>query len=148
MAMVDPQRLESVPSLPLSANTIGNIMRHLDDEMRSILDCGDLNDREKIVLYNQVLMRYKLFSNKDGQQPVRVTIHKAPVKEDEETKETRAEPGVVTEIIDSIPKSLKQKARRLHDKIKGISLHTTKRPKFASLNDLIVLSRPVRGDSS
>ena len=33
-------------------------------------------------------MRYNLFSNKASQQPVRVTIDEAPVKEDEEAKET------------------------------------------------------------
>ena len=57
MALVDPLRLECVPSEPLSANPIGSITRRLDDEMRFILDRGDLNDREKVVLYNQVLMR-------------------------------------------------------------------------------------------
>ena len=119
MALVDPRMLESVPSHPLSTNPIGNIMRRIVDEMRFILDRGDLNDREKVVLYNQVLMRYNLFSNKASQQPVRVTIDKAPVKEDEEDKETRAELGVEKEIIHSVPKSLKQKARRLLDKIKG-----------------------------
>ena len=119
MALVDPRMLESVPSQSLSANPIENTMRRLDDEMRFILDRSDLNDREKVVLYNQVLMRYNLFSNKAGQHPVRVTIDKAPVKEDEEEKETRAEPGVENEIIDSVPESLRQKARRLLDNIKG-----------------------------
>ena len=119
MALVDPRVLESVPLQPLSSNPIGNIMRRLDDEMRSILDRGDLSDREKVVLYNQVLMRYNVFSNKSSQQPVRVTIAKASVKEEEEVKETRAEPGVENEIVDSVPKSLKPKARRLLDKIKG-----------------------------
>ena len=119
MALVDPRVLESVPSQPFSSNPIGNIMRRLDDEMRSILDRGDLSDREKVVLYNQVLMRYNVFSNKSSQQPVRVTIAKASIKEDEEVKETRAEPGVENEIVDSVPKSLKPKARRLLDKIKG-----------------------------
>ena len=119
MALVDPRILESVPSQTLSTNPIGNIMRRLDEEMRSILDRGDLSDREKVVLYNQVLMRYNLLSNQSSQQPVRVTIDKAPVKEDEEVKETRAEPGVENEIIDSVPKSLKPKASRLLDKIKG-----------------------------
>ena len=119
MALVDPRVLESVPSQPLSSNPIGNIMRRLGDEMRSILDRGDLSDREKVVLYNQVLMRYNVFSNKSSQQPVRVTIAKASVREDEEVKETRAEPGVENEIVDSVPKSLKPKARRLLDKIKG-----------------------------
>ena len=94
-------------------------MRPLDDEMRFILDRGNLNVKEKVVLYNQVLMCYNLFSNKASQQPVRVTIDKAPVKEDEEDKEMRAELGVEKEILDSVPKSLKQKARRLLDKIKG-----------------------------
>ena len=117
MALVDPRMLESVPSQPLTANSIGNIMQRLDDEMRFILDRSDLNDREKVVLYNQVLMRYNIFSNKASQQPVRVTIEKSPVKEDEEDKETRAEPGVENENIDSVQKSLKQKARRLVDKI-------------------------------
>ena len=60
MALVDPRMLESIPSHSLSTNPIGNIMRRLDDEMRFILDRGDLNDREKVVLYNQVLMRYNL----------------------------------------------------------------------------------------
>ena len=119
MALVDPRMLESVPSHTLSTNPIGNIMRRIDDEMRFILDRGDLNDREKVVLYNQVLTRYNLFSNKASQQPVRVIIDKAPVKEDEEDKETRAEPGVEKDIIDSVPKSLKQRARRLLDKMKG-----------------------------
>ena len=119
MALVDPRMLDPVPSQPLSTNPIGNIMRRLDDEMRFSLDRGDLNDREKVVLYNQVLMRYNLFSNKARQQPVRVTIGKAPVKEDEEDKESRAELGVEYEIIDSVPKSLKQKARRLLDTING-----------------------------
>ena len=64
LALVDPRILEYVPSQPLSANPIGNIMRRVDDEMRFILNRGDLNDREKVVLYNQVLMIYNLFSDK------------------------------------------------------------------------------------
>ena len=120
MALVDPRLLESVPSQPLFANPIGNVMRRLDDEMRFILDRSDLNDREKVVLYNQVLMRYNIFSDKSSQQPVRVTIDKPPVKEDEEEdNEKRTESGLENEIIDSVPKTLKQKARRLLNKIKG-----------------------------
>ena len=113
MALVDPRLLESVPSQPLFANPIGNVMRRLDDEMRFILDRSDLNDREKVVLYNQVLMRYNIFSDKSSQQPVRVK------EDEEEDKEKRIESGLENEIIDSVPKSFKQKARRLLDKIKG-----------------------------
>ena len=107
MVPVDPPLWESVPSQPLFANPIGNVMRRLDDEMRFILDRSDLNDREKVVLYNQVLMRYNIFSDKTSQQPVRVTIDKPPVKEDEEEdKEKRTESGLENEIRDSVPKKL------------------------------------------
>ena len=65
-------------------------------------------------------MRYNIFSDKTNQQPVRVTIDKPPVKEnEEEDKEKRTESGLENEIIDSVQKTLKQKARRLLDKIKG-----------------------------
>ena len=66
-------------------------------------------------------MRYNIFSDKTSQQPVRVSIDKPPVKEDEEEeeyKEKRTESGLENEIIDSVPKTLKQKARRLLDKNK------------------------------
>ena len=89
MALVDPRMLKLVPSQTLSTNPIGNIMRRLDDEMGFTLDRGDLTDRGKVVLYNQWLMRYNLFSDKASQQSVRVTIDEAPVKEDEETKKTK-----------------------------------------------------------
>ena len=64
MALVDPRMWECVPSQLLSANPIGSITRRIDDEIRFILDRYDLNDREKVVLYNQVLMSYNLFSGK------------------------------------------------------------------------------------
>ena len=50
--------LEYVPSHPLSVNPTGCITRRLDDDMRFILE-SDFNDREKVVLYNQVILRYK-----------------------------------------------------------------------------------------
>ena len=74
ITLVDPRTLEFVPSHSYSTKPIGKIMRRHDNEMRFILDRGDLNDREKIVLHNQVLLRYYIFPNKTSQQPVRVTI--------------------------------------------------------------------------
>ena len=59
LALVDPRMLECVPSKSLSANPTGSITRRLDAEMRFILDRGGLNDREKVGLYNLVLMHYK-----------------------------------------------------------------------------------------
>ena len=88
MALVDPRTLESVPLQSLSANPSRNILRRFNDEVRFILDRGDLNDMEKVVLFNQVLIRCNLFSNKASQQPMRVTIDKASVKEDEEANES------------------------------------------------------------
>ena len=62
---------------------------------------------------------------------MRVTIDKAPIKEDEEAKETRAEPGVENEIILSVPKSQKMQTdkgkeflnRQLQDFLKEKGIH-------------------------
>ena len=69
-----------------------------------------------------------------------MTIDKPPIKEDEEDKETRAELGVEKEILDSVPKSLKQKARRLLDKIKGTV-------SWNDRGDMVYRNAPVPGNN-
>ena len=61
MALFDPRMMEFVPSHSFSTIPIGNIMRRLDDEMGFVQDRGDLNEREKVILYNPVLLRIIFF---------------------------------------------------------------------------------------
>ena len=57
---------------PPSTDTLGKKVQALDDEMMTILDRKDLDDRTKVTLYNQVLQRYNILSDKHVKEPVRV----------------------------------------------------------------------------
>ena len=72
MALVDPRMLDTLRSPPPPTDTLGTKVQALDDEMMTILDRKDLDDRTKVTLYNQVLQRYKVLSDKHVKEPVRV----------------------------------------------------------------------------
>ena len=62
--------LRSPPSPP--TDTPGKKVQALDDEIKSILDRTDFDDRTKVTLYNQVLQRYNVLSDKHVKEPERV----------------------------------------------------------------------------
>ena len=70
MALVDPRLLESLrpPSPPT------NTLRGLEGEMSSVLDRTDLDEGDKVKLYNQNLLRYNTMANKRVKQPTRVVV--------------------------------------------------------------------------
>ena len=73
MALVDPRLLDTLRSPPPSpTDTLGKKVQALDDEMKTILDRKDLGDGAKVTLYNQVLQRYNVLSDKHVKEPVRV----------------------------------------------------------------------------
>ena len=72
MALVDPRMLDTLRSPPPPTDTLGKKVQALDDEMKTILDRKDLDDRTKVTLYNQVLQRYNVLSDKHVMEPVRV----------------------------------------------------------------------------
>ena len=74
MALVDPRLLETLRSPPPPTDTVGKVMQGLDVEMTSILDQKDLNDGDKVKLYNQVLQRYNHLSDRRDKQPTRVVV--------------------------------------------------------------------------
>ena len=72
MALVDPRMLDTLRSPPPPPTvTLGKKVQALDDEMMTILDRKDLDDRTKVTLYNQVLQRYNVLSNKHAKEPTR-----------------------------------------------------------------------------
>ena len=72
MALVDPRMLETLRSPPPPTDTLGKKVQALDDEMMTILDRKDLDDRTKVTLYNQVLQRYNVLSDKHVKKQVLV----------------------------------------------------------------------------
>ena len=126
MALVDPRLLENVRAKAPSNTPIASVLRDLDDEMRNILQRTDMDVREKVALYNQVLGRYNDLDDRRRQVPLRVAITKTSGEEkeaaldkadDEATTSPKRVP-LESEIIDSVPKIMRKKARRLLDKIR------------------------------
>ena len=74
MVLVDPRMLDTLrsPPPPPPTDTSGKKVQALDDEMKTILDRKDLDDRTEVTLYNQVLQRYNVLSDKHVKEPVRV----------------------------------------------------------------------------
>ena len=126
MALVDPRLLETLRSPPPHTDTVGKVMQGLDVEMTSILDQKDLNDGDKVKLYNQVLQRYNHLSDRRDKQPTRVVVVNDDATTETATPEkptaaapaTAAPSAVEADIVDSVPKTMKVKANKLMDRLK------------------------------
>ena len=125
MALVDPRLLETLRSPPPPTNTVGKVMQGLDAEMTSILDQKDLNDGDKVKLYNQVLQRYNHLSDRRDKQPTRVVVVNDDATTETATPEkpavapaTAAPSAVEADIVDSVPKTMKVKVKKLIDRLK------------------------------
>ena len=117
MALVDPRVLETVATPP--KDSVGKVLQRLDDEMQAIINRRDLQEREKVTFYNQILERYNDIDEKHVQEPTRVILEKACV--DKEPESTASSGSVEIEIVDSAPNTLKRKAQRLVEKLKADS---------------------------
>ena len=133
MVLVDPRLLDTLRSPPPSIDTLGKKVQTLDDEMMTILDRKDLDDRTKVTLYNQVLQRYNALSDKHVKEPVRVVslnesmsaaasgvgsgtgVGPGPV-----VQGTVGAPssGIEADVVDTVPKTMQVKARRLMEHLK------------------------------
>ena len=142
MVLMDPRLLDTLrsPPPPPSTDTLGKKVQALDDEMMTILDRKDLDDRTKVTLYNQVLQRYNALSDKHVKEPVRVvslneSMSAAAAAAAPSGLGTGAEPGPVVEgtvgapatsatsgieadVVDTVPKTMQFKARRLMEHLK------------------------------
>ena len=78
MALVDPRMLDTLRSRPPPKDTLIEKVQALDDEMMTIFDIKDLDDRTKVTLYNQVLQRYNVLSDKHAKEPTRmITVNES-----------------------------------------------------------------------
>ena len=142
MVLMDPRLLDTLrspPPPPPSTDTLGKNVQALDDEMMTILDRKDLDDRTKVTLYNQVLQRYNALSDKHVKEPVRVVslndsmsaavaaapsglgtgVEPGPVVEGTVgAPATSATSGIEADVVDTVPKTMQVKARRLMEHLK------------------------------
>ena len=125
MALVDPRMLDTLRSPPPSTDTLGKKVQALDDEMKTILDRKDLDDRTKVTLYNQVLQRYNVLSDKHVKEPVRVvTVNESGTWAGAagagvaEGAVGAPATGIEADVVDTVPKTMQGKARRLMEHLK------------------------------
>ena len=108
---------ESKPLVPPLTSQVN----HLDSEMDSLLKRQDITQDEKARLYSQILQRYLGYYDKRMSQPVRVSV--APSKPTADKPETQPETAdlpdnVETDIMESVPPTMKSRARQLVKKLK------------------------------
>ena len=120
MALVDPRMLDMLRSPPPPTDTLGKKVRALDDEMMTILDRKDLDDRTKVTLYNQVLQRYNVLSDKHAKEPTRViTVNESGAGAAEGAVGAPVTTsGIEADVVDTVPKTMQGKARRLMERMK------------------------------
>ena len=123
MALVDPRMLDTLRSPPPPTDTLGKKVQALEDEMMTILDRKDLDDRTKVTLYNQVLQRYNVLSDKHVKEPVRVVAVNesgagAGVGVAEGAVGAPATSRIEADVVDTVPKTMQAKARRLMEHLK------------------------------
>ena len=127
MALVDPRLLDALrsqPPPPSPTDTVGKIVQTLDEEMKTILDRKDLDDGIKVTLYNQVLQRYNGLVDKRVKEPIRTISVNESTKgsktrdEDDDEEEDTPIRRLEATVLDTVPKSLQVKARRLMEHLK------------------------------
>ena len=130
MALVDPRLLDTLrspPPPPPATDTLGKKVQALDDDMKTILDRTDLDDGTKVTLYNQVLQRYNVLADKHVKDPIRVvTVNESMAGPGSEVEPGSGSEGAVRALIseleatvlDTVPKTMQAKARRLMEHLK------------------------------
>ena len=126
MALVDPRLLDTLRSPPPPAtDTLGKKVQTLDDDMKTILERKDIDEGTKLTLYNQVLQRYNVLADIQVKEPIRVvTVNESVtgsgsgVEPGPEGAVRAPSSGLEATVLDTVPKTMQAKARRLMEHLK------------------------------
>lgn len=119
-ALVDPQILKNLQDkTPTRTTPTENALSALDTQMKDIVE-GPGTIEGKVKLYNQALQRYRFYTDSLLSKPLEFTVtgKRQLGTLTGETEDEGGKKAVRVRIIDSIPKTLKYKARRVLDTIK------------------------------
>ena len=108
MALVDPRLLETLRTpIQIPSDTT---LRDLHSEMTIILDKTGIDERDKVQLYNQALLRYNDMVKITSTKPTPVVVLKG--------KEPTTTTDIVGEVVTTLPKELQEKGRQLVSRLK------------------------------
>jgi hypothetical protein len=95
----------------------------IDSDMQDIIRRQDIPIDEKAKLYDQNLQRYLTFYDKRMNKPLRVNVtHTDQAEEpqrEQSSEETEPSDEIETDIMDSVPATMKSRARQLVKKLKS-----------------------------
>ena len=130
MILVDPRVLESTSRPPVSDAT-AHSLREMDQQMRDALENPEANLEDKANMYHQILQKYLKRFDQFKEKPLGTitvgnttpTPHKtSEVQRSETTVADAASPlleNVEKDVIQSVPKTMKNKAERLLQRIQN-----------------------------
>ena len=143
MALVDPRLLDTLrsPPTPPATDTLGKKVQALDDDMKTILDRTDIDDGTKVTLYNQVLQRYNVLTDKRVKEPIRVvTVNESEVEPGSEGAVRAPLSRLEATVLATVPKTMQAKASRLME-------HLKREIAWTALGELIHEGVPVVGSN-
>ena len=124
------------PTTPTPTDTLCKKVQALDAEMKTILDRNDLDDGTKVTLYNQVLQRYNVLSDKHVKEQVRVVAVNGSISSTASGPGAGAgvpdgavgapSSGIEVDVVDTVPKTMQAKARRLMEHLKRVVAWTAR----------------------
>lgn len=120
LVLVEPETFDRISQ---RVDVRPNTLSLLDQEMKSVLNNKNISDYEKWLLYNQTLQRY-LNIVQDTRKPFSFPIIEEP-KGDNGKGDSVVDSSVVNydqEILDSVPKTFRDKAALLLQKLKRSNL--------------------------
>ena len=124
LALVDPRLVETLLAHQPTTTTT-HVLTKLDADMKTILDRTDLHEREKVLLYNQLLDRYNTIDEPRRQQPVRVSMVNPSGEAPTVLPPTTVDPSpavsslLESEIVESAPKTMKKRVGLQLEKMKA-----------------------------
>ena len=122
MALVDPRLLDTLcspPPPPPPTDTLGKKVQALNDEMKTILDRKDLDDKTKVTLYNQVKEPVRVVAvNESMSSAVSGPGAGAGVSVVSEGAVGALSSGIEADVVDTVPKTMQAKARCLIEHLK------------------------------
>jgi hypothetical protein len=116
-----PEHTVEQQKKPLAA-PLATQVNEIDSDMQDIIRRQDIPIDEKAKLYDQNLQCYLTFYDKQMNKPLRVNVthtHQAEEPQGEQPiEETEPSDKIETDIMDSVPATMKSRARQLIKKLK------------------------------
>lgn len=116
--MAEQRKKPLVPPLTAQVNEI-------DSDMQDIIERQDIPIDAQAKMYDQNLQRYLTFYDKRMNKPLRVnvlqpkTTKEQPQEEQQQEEQPETIDEIETDIMDSVPATMKSRARQLIKKLKG-----------------------------